>query len=116
MMNKLQKRIAIFLFGCIGVRSLFAIIAKKIDINYLPLLGYVTLLPAFGFMYIFLTGSRKTGLEVGGGKIWWNDLRPVHSLLYFLFAYNAIIKNRHAWRYLALDICIGLIAFCLHIM
>jgi ABC-type iron transport system FetAB permease component len=111
----IERRIAIFLFGCIGVRCILAIIAKKININYLPILGYLALLPAIGFIYIYITGSRKTGLEVGNGKIWWNDLRPIHSLLYFLFAYNAIIKNNKAWVYLMVDICIGLIAFYLQI-
>ena len=24
-------------------------------------------------------------VKVFGGKIWWNDLRPIHALLYFLF-------------------------------
>ena len=62
-------------------------------------------------MYIFLTGSRETGAEVFGEKIWWNNLRPLHSLLYFLFAYNAIIGNRNAWIYLLIDVVIGLISF-----
>ena len=95
-MNELQQRLLMFLFGCIGVRSLFFIIAKYIDPKYLKYLGYLALLPATGFLYIFLTGSRKTGPEVFGEKIWWNDLRPLHSLLYFLFAYNAIMGNKNS--------------------
>ena len=89
-MNPIQKRFALFLFGCIGIRILFVIIAKKIALRYLPILGYLALLIAIGFLYIFVTGSRKTGFEIGGDKIWWDWLRPVHSLIYFLFAYNAI--------------------------
>jgi hypothetical protein len=58
-----------------------------------------------------LSGKRKTGPEVFGDKIWWNKLRPVHSLLYFLFAYNAINGNRNAWKFLLLDVIIGLISF-----
>ena len=27
---------------------------------------------------------RKTGLEVFGDKIWWNNLRPIHGILYGL--------------------------------
>ena len=74
-------------------------------------MGYLALSISFGFMYIFLTGSRETGAEVFGEKIWWNNLRPLHSLLYFLFAYNAIIGNRNAWIYLLIDVVIGLISF-----
>jgi len=110
-MNDLQKRFLLFLIGCIGTRSIFMLIAKNIGIKYLPYLGYIALAPAIGFMYIYLTGSRKTGAEVFGEKIWWNDLRPLHSLLYFLFAYNAIMGNQNAWTYLLADVLIGLISF-----
>ena len=110
-MNDIQKRFLLFIIGCIGTRSLFVLIAKNAGPKYLPLLGYLALLPAIGFMYIYLTGSRQTGAEVFGGKIWWNDLRPLHSLLYFLFAYNAIIGNNKAWMYLLVDVIIGLVSF-----
>ena len=113
-MNPIQKRFLLFLVGCIGSRSLFAILAKNISLNYLPMLGYIALLPAIGFIYIYLTGSRKTGLEVGGEKIWWNDLRPIHAVLYFLFAYNAIYKHADSWKYLAADVLLGLVAFLFH--
>jgi len=113
-MNKLQKRFLMFLIGCIGVRSLFVIIAKYINTKYLKYLGYLALLPAIGFMYIYLTGTRKTGAEVFGEKIWWNNLRPIHSILYFLFAYNAIIGNKQSWIYLLVDVLFGLISFLIH--
>ena len=110
-MNYIQKRFLLFLIGCIGTRDLFVYVAKNTSAKYLPLLGYLALLPAIGFIYIYLTGSRKTGGEVFGEKIWWNDLRPIHSLLYFLFAYNAIIGNNKAWIYLLVDVIFGLISF-----
>lgn len=110
-MNNIQKRFLLFLIGCIGMRSMFVLVAKHIQLKYLPFLGYLALMPAIGFIYIYLTGSRKTGGEVFGEKIWWNDLRPVHSLLYFLFAYNAINHNKNAWIYLLIDVLIGLISF-----
>ena len=101
-MNSIQKRFILFLVGCMGTRILFTLLAKNADIQYLPILGYIALLPAIGFFYIYVTDSRKTGLEVGGGKIWWNYLRPLHSILYFLFAYNAITKHANSWKYLVL--------------
>ena len=110
-MNSIQKRFLLFLIGCIGTRSLFVIITKQININYLSYLGYLSLIPAFGFIYIYLTGSRNTGAEVFGDKIWWNNLRPIHSLLYFLFSYNAINRNKNSWMYLLIDVIIGLISF-----
>ena len=113
-MNTLQKRFLLFLIGCIGTRSLFVYIAKTIDIKYLPILGYIALLPAIGFSYIYLSGSRKTGAEVFGEKIWWNNVRPIHALLYALFAYNAINKNPSAWVFLLIDVVFGLFSFLIH--
>ena len=113
-MNHLQQRFLLFLIGCVGIRSLFVIIARYINTKYLKYLGYLALVPAIGFIYIYLTGIRKTGVEVFGEKIWWNNLRPIHSILYFLFAYNAIIGNQQSWMYLLVDVLIGLISFLIH--
>lgn len=110
-MNTIQKRFLLFLFGCIGTRTLFLFLAKNASKTYLRYMGYLAILPAIGFFYIFLTGSRKTGAEVFGNKIWWNNLRPIHGLLYFLFAYNAINGNNFAWIYLLVDVILGVISF-----
>jgi hypothetical protein len=112
-MNNLQKRFLTFLIGCIGLRVLFVFIAKNINARYLKYLGYLALLPAIGFMFIYLTGSRQIGMETFGQKIWWNDLRPIHSILYFIFAYNAIIGNTNSWIYLLIDVIFGLLSFLL---
>ena len=113
-MNHLQQRFLMFLIGCIGTRSLFVIVAKYINTDYLKYLGYLALVPAIGFIYIYLTGSRKTGAEVFGEQIWWNDLRHVHSILYFLFAFNAIIGNEKSWIFLLIDVLFGLVSFLIH--
>lgn len=113
-MNVTQKRFVLFLFGCIVSRILFMLLSKHINLKYLPILGYIALIPAFGFMYIFLTNSRKTGPDVFGDKIWWNYLRPVHALLYGLFAYFAINKKVYSWIFLLIDVIIGLSGFLLY--
>ena len=110
-MNNIQKRFLLFLIGCIGTRSLFVYLAKNTNKTYLKYMGYLAILPAMGFFYLFLTGSRKTGDEVFGDKIWWNNLRPVHGLLYLLFSYNAIKGNKNAWIYLFIDVLLGLTSF-----
>jgi hypothetical protein len=113
-MNDIQKRFLLFLVGCIGTRFFFVYLAKKISSQYLPYLGYLALLPAIGFAYIYLTKSRQVGAEVFGAKIWWNDLRPIHSVLYGLFAYNAINGNTNAWMFLLVDVLFGLASFLTH--
>ena len=110
-MNNIQKRFVLFLLGCIGTRSLLVYLAKNVNKTILMYMGILALFPAIGFFYLFLTGSRKTGAEVFGDKIWWNNLRPIHGILYSLFAYNAIIGNTKAWVYLLVDVLLGLTSF-----
>lgn len=110
-MNDIQKRFLLFLGGCIATRSFFVWIAKTINPVYLPYLGYLALLPAFGFFYIWWTGSRQTGAEVMGARIWWNNLRPIHGVLYLMFAYSAINMMADSWRYLFADVVIGIVSF-----
>lgn len=110
-MNTIQKRFLLFLFGCIGTRTLLVYLAKNANKTYLLYMGYLAILPAIGFFYLFITDSRKTGPEVFGDKIWWNNLRPIHGLMYALFAYHAINGNDFAWIYLLIDVIIGLISF-----
>lgn len=110
-MENCFKRILLFMVGCIGSRIALVMMAKHVSLSYLPIMGYLALLVAFGFMYIYLNDLRKTGVEVFGDKIWWNSLRPVHALFYFLFAINAIKKHRDAWYYLLCDVIIGFVSF-----
>jgi hypothetical protein len=113
-MDPIHKRFLLFLIGCIGTRLLLVYVAKNISSEWLKYMGYLLLIPAFGFIYIYLTGSRQTGPEVFGDKIWWNDLRPIHALLYLLFSYNAILGNKDAWIYLMIDVSFGFMAFIVH--
>lgn len=113
-MDNKHKRFLLFLIGCIGTRAALVYIAKTISVESLKYMGYLLLLPAVGFMYIYLTDARKTGPEVFGEKIWWNDLRPLHALLYALFSYNAINENRNAYLFLLVDVLFGLTAFLVH--
>ena len=110
-MNILQKRFLAFLLACIPVRVLFVYIAKNISPIYLPYLGLLALLPAIGFLSIYFGGYRKKGGETFGQKIWWNDLRPVHGLLYICFSYLAINKNKRSYVPLLIDVVIGLFSF-----
>lgn len=102
-----------FLFGCIGLRLLFVVVAKFASTNILPYLGMLALLPAIGFSYLWLTNSRLTGFEAGG-KVWWHSWRIVHALLYFAFALSALRKQKTAYVYLALDVLLGLMLFFSH--
>ena len=56
-MDTIQKRFLLFLIGCIGTRSLFVYLAKNANKTYLQYIGYLSLLPAIGFFYLFLLSA-----------------------------------------------------------
>ena len=97
-----------FLIGCIGIRTLFVIITKNINKDYLPYIGYIGLLISISFVYQFITKKRIVGAF--NNKVWWDKLRPIHAINYGLFAYMAINKSSHAWIPLLIDVIIGLSA------
>ena len=102
----------LFIFVCMGIRLSMAYLAKRISGKYLQLMGYIMTVPSFGFAYIYVTGSRNKGRF--DQKAWWNDLRPIHSVLYGLFAWNAINKRSYSWIFLFADAIFGLISFLTH--
>ena len=110
-MNSIQKRFALFLGLCIPVRLAFTFLAKYIPLRFLPILGVPYLLFGLGITTIYITGSRSHGAETMGAPIWWNNLRPVHGLLYLVFAIGAFFKNRDSWILLLIDTLIGFVAF-----
>ena len=97
----------LFAAVCIPVRILLALEAKKAP----PWLVILALAISIGFMYIWITGARKTGIETGGKPIWWNSVRPVHSLLWLGFVIGALTGPPDAWKFLALDVILGLVLF-----
>jgi hypothetical protein len=112
-----QKRMTLFLLGCIPVRMLFVYLSYRYP-SLLPYMATIALMISIGFLSIFFFHLRPTGPETFGQPIWWNQLRPVHSLLYLLFAYFAFSseesKRNQAWIFLLLDVLLGLSAFSYH--
>ena len=110
-MTDISKRIILFILLCIPSRMYLAFTAYSASVQLLKKMGTVAILPSFGFIYIYLTNSRKTGNETFGKPIWWNKLRPVHSILYLIFSYMAIKGNHSAYKVLLIDIFIGFFSF-----
>lgn len=108
------QRMLLFLIGCIGMRSLLVYLAYTASPTLLRYYGYAALLPAIGFTMIYVFGLRKTGPEVGGDKIWWNQLRPVHAAFYGAFAAAALTGKTWAWAFLLVDVIFGLGAWLFH--
>ena len=76
------KRIALFLIGCLGTRFAIIFIQNKY-------FNIIKMLIGIGFLTIYLTDSRKYGLETFGDPIWWNDVRPIHGILYLISGITA---------------------------
>jgi hypothetical protein len=96
------------------VRTLFTVAAAYASVSTLHIMGILALIPVLDWLYIMLIGERDMGPEVFGGRIWWQNLRPVHTLLWAGFAYRAIRGFTSAYRLLAIDTFIGLGAFLFH--
>ena len=104
-----MNKYILFLVGCIGTRLILTILSKYVNKTILTYMGYLYILPAIGIIYLYLTDSRKTAREAQG-KVWWNQLRPIHGVLYILFSIYAIKKQKqNAWKVLALDTFLGLL-------
>lgn len=111
-MNSATKSKILFIF-CIITRAFFAYFAKN-NLEYLPLMSKVAFLISTGFALIYIFGLRKTGGETFGELIWWNDLRPVHAILYLAFAVSSFFNKEYSWMFLAADVSLGTAAFVKH--
>jgi len=111
MLNVYKIRFYLFIFGCIGSRLLLTLASAMSPKWLLRIFGVIALFPVIGWFYLIFIGVRDTGLEVFGDIIWWKKLRPVHMLLWALFAYLAIIGNPYAWVVLLVDTLFGASAF-----
>ena len=114
-MNDIQKRFILFIFGCIPARLVLVYLAKSN--KYARIVAYFSVLVSIGFMYIYITDKRKTGIEVMGDTIWWNHLRPIHSVLFGLFALftlsSLLVKKytQYNWLLLLGDTLLGICMF-----
>ena len=114
-LTKLQKKIMVFLFVCMGIRLFLVYLAYKLPIFWLKIMGLFGIIISIGFFSIFWFGLRKDNGIMGDNKIWWNSLRPFHSLTYLIFGILALMSiQKYAWIVLLFDVLVGLIAFIIH--
>lgn len=103
------RQTILFLVGCICLRIIISLIAKKTPHDKLPILGIIALIPAFGFIHMYFDKDKQNGVT-----IWWKNLRLFHAFMYFMFSYGAINKDENAWKILFADAIIGLLAWYFH--
>ena len=108
-------RKAIFLLGCIGLRSFFTYLSS--NPKFLPYIGGFYLLFSIRILHIYIFGNERADRQLewlGDKKIWWNQMRLVHGLIWLLFAILVFTKFNHSWIVLTVDTLIGLIVWILH--
>ena len=105
----MNQIIYIFLFGCFVSRILIAILAKIINVNYLPIMAIFTSIISLSFLRGFILNSPKTGFF--GSKVWWQNYRILHSFNFGLFSLLAFCKNPNSWIVLFIDAWFGVIFF-----
>lgn len=114
-------------FACIFVRTCLAAVAFYIanvaqNARLLRLMAILLLIPAIVMFGLWAFGARQNALESleRGGRTWWNDMRPVHALLYFGFSalvlsspshHHLTSPQEHAYALLLADAGIGAGAF-----
>jgi hypothetical protein len=109
-----KKGFYLFIFGCVLARLALGIAAFKVHPRMLQVMGALFACTSLAMLILYFTKGRKTGPEVFGGSIWWNDHRIVHAAFYAVFAALAVQKNKHAGWALLADAMYGLLIFTLH--
>ena len=98
---------SIFLI-CLTVRFSLAYFSYVLPSVKVRQLSYLALLPIIGWLNIIFFSPRDSGIEVPNGKIWWQNMRPVHVLMYIIFFLLAQFKTNLAWIPLFIDPLIGI--------
>lgn len=121
-MTPIQKRFTMFLLGCIATRLGLSYLINRLntDENYymnivkIIVIGFLTI-ASIGFITIFINGWRKVGQETQGNPIWWNSLRPIHSILYGISAFYLYQgNNKIASKIIFADTIFGLLSFIIY--
>jgi hypothetical protein len=102
----------LFITACIPLRLALAYLAKT-QPGILSIMGLGYLVLGIAMMAIYFLNLRPVGTEAGG-RIWWNSIRPLHGILYFIFSYLALTGSSEAWKVLVADVVLGLAAWGFH--
>jgi hypothetical protein len=107
-------RLITFLIGCIGFRLFVTYLSYAANDWNLQVIGFVALYPVLYWFYVLFLVEPNTAWEKVSNMMWWKNLRPIHMMLWGLFAYLAISKNHMAYVVLLVDTAFGLLAFFVH--
>ena len=109
-MDKKNKRLLLFTFGCIVVRLCIVYIAKEIT-SLQFYLSLISIIIGGRFIYLYFNSpSFNNFQDLGIESVWWNYMRPIHGLLYLSYGILTLLKVKNTWILLLVDLIIGIIA------
>jgi hypothetical protein len=109
-MDNMYIRFLVFFLLCIPARLGIAYTSAKVSQSVLQIMGLLMLIPAIGIFAIYHFGNDAADAQLewlGEKKIWWNNFRPLHGVMYMTFAIMAIRGDKNAWKAIAFDALIG---------
>lgn len=105
--------INIYFSLCIFLRFLLAyLVFVTYNSNYRYILIIFYLFAASGLLYNYINKTRKIGAF--NNIIWWDDLRPLHALLFISTSILLYIKNPYSYILPFIDTIIGLVMYLLN--
>lgn len=79
------------------------------------IISYLATLIALGFTSIYLFGLRPNGTDGIEAVVWWNHLRPIHALLFGLYAYTSLVLEcKCSAFFLLADVFVGIASYLTH--
>jgi hypothetical protein len=105
-----NQRIMYFIFGCLIIRTILAILPIYLPHKWLSYFGIILLAIGTYFVYLYFNDLRLYAPE-GGGITWWANYRLLHGALYLVAAHYLLKKQRFGWIPLTMDVILGLMLF-----
>lgn len=99
-----------FLFACIPLRIILAILPLYLPEKMLLYLGLILLVIGTSFLYLYFNNLRLDAPEAGG-ITWWAKFRLIHGALYLTASHYAFTHQRIAWIPLTMDVILGFFLF-----
>ena len=95
---------------CIFVRLSLAYgvyVVQKMPIRYMFVLLYLLL--SIGSLYQYRVKTRTIGAF--NNKVWWDNLRPIHALLFLCTSIGLFYKYKYSYMFLIVDTFIGVLGY-----
>ena len=101
------KKISYYFFICVLTRlGLTFLVSKNYNNNYRYFLILFYLVLGSGLLIQYIKNDRVIGAF--GEKVWWQNYRIIHTILFYSVCYLLYKKNSNSWKLLLLDTLISI--------